>query len=134
MLEAQKAELSLSTNAFNQPLEYSGKNAWIKLIIDLLLTEPGTYPSNPEIGIGLKNYEFQFIESAIVEIEEKLQYQIKTFLPDLPVTDLIVKSENIDGKPYLLVLVQFSTSQYGTENVVVAAEYVNNVINFEIVL
>jgi len=134
MLEAQKAELTLSTNAFNQPLEYSGKNAWTKLIIDLLLTEPGTYPSNPEIGIGLKNYDFNFIDSAVLELQEKLQYQTKTFLPDLPITDLSVVNQAIDGKNYLFILIAFSTSQYGTESVVVAAENVNNVINFEISL
>jgi phage baseplate assembly protein W len=48
----------------------------------LLLTEPGSWPMNPDLGIGLKRYLFENYESELITgIRSVIQNQLTKFLP-----------------------------------------------------
>ena len=61
-LEAEKTELVLGINSFNKPAEKSGVEAWCKLITNLLFMAKGTYPTDPDMGCDIGQYEFAFID------------------------------------------------------------------------
>lgn len=75
-------EYTLSVNEFNRPKVYSGPKAIINKIIELILMNPGTYPTRPYMGVGLiKNYRYDFLDN-INEINQKIKDQIQTYLPE----------------------------------------------------
>lgn len=48
----------------------------------LMFTEPGEWPMNPELGVGLKRYLFEnYNSSKITEIGPRIQNQLNRFLP-----------------------------------------------------
>lgn len=130
----EKAELVLGINSFNKPAEKSGPNAWGSLVSNLLFMKKGTYPTDPEMGCELQKYQFSFIDDVIEEIEEIITNQIRKYLPDIPFDSVIISKETSDtGKPILLILLTFITSN-NENTVVVAAEQTDNNINFEVVI
>ena len=46
-------EYSISINEFNKPKEYDGINSLYITLIRLILLEPGTYQTNPNMGVGI---------------------------------------------------------------------------------
>ena len=72
-LEANKKELGLSTNVFNKATEYQGKTAWFQLILNLIFLRPGTYPSIPNMGVGLQDYEYEYIDDVKDNIRNKIE-------------------------------------------------------------
>lgn len=130
----EKAELILGINSFNKPAEKSGPDAWGSLVSNLLFMKKGTYPTDPEMGCELQKYQFSFIDDVIEEIEEIITNQIRKYLPDIPFDSVIISKETSDtGKPILLILLTFITSN-NENTVVVAAEQTDNNINFEVVI
>lgn len=131
--EAQKKELVLGFNSFNNPTEVSGVNAWVKLITHLLFLKKGTYPSDPNIGIGIQTYDYTFIDDIKDELQEDITIQVRTYLPDVPFDSCIVdKTTTSNGIVLLLIIINFIVENGDLETVAVAAEASNNIINFEV--
>jgi len=131
LLESQKKELSLSLNSFGNPLELSGKKAWISQIVSLIMLEPGTYPSNPLMGVGLKKYEFEVLDSALSKLRDLVSTQIKTYLPDIPFSDVTMGTREYKGKPILVFLFEFNNSIGLNDTVAVVAEKTGSTIKFD---
>ena len=132
---SEKIELLLGLNSFNQPAEASGKNAWIKLVTNLLFMKKGTYPSDPNMGGELYKYEFAFIDDVIDEIRDTIRDQVQTYLPDIPLTGCDVSSSKLSsGKVVLLISLTFRYQDGQFDTAVVAAENVNNQINFAVAM
>lgn len=93
--EFEKAELKLEINAFDNPTRLNDLKAWSQLLLNLLFLRPGTYPSQPEMGIDIKNYQYDFIDEAINEISGKIITQQQLYLPDVPLV-----SVDVFQKPY----------------------------------
>lgn len=129
-LESNKKELMISLNSFDKPAEAKGKDAWIRLIIYLLFLKKGSYPSNPNIGIDIRRYEFEFVDKAIIVLQSELSDQIKWFLPDIPLESVVIDSTNINGETVLLIILTFEDNS--NDNVAVIATSTYNIIDFEI--
>lgn len=133
-LEAEKTELVLGINSFNKPAEKSGVEAWCKLITNLLFMAKGTYPTDPDMGCDIGQYEFAFIDDVISKIEASITEQVRKYLPDIPLDSVIVSKDTSDsGRPILLVLLQFTYDEK-SDIAVVAAEKADNLINFKVVI
>lgn len=131
--EAQKKELLLGLNSFQQPAEVSGIAAWVKLITHLLFLRKGTYPSDPEMGIGIQTYDYAFIDDIARDLQEAITIQIRTYLPDIPFDSAVVdKTSTESGQVLLLVILNFVVNNGDLQTAVVAAESSNNIINFEV--
>ena len=132
---AEKKELVLGSNSFNQPAEASGKDAWVKLITNLLFMKKGTYPSDPEMGCELYKYEFAFIDDVIDEIQDVITTQVRTYLSDIPLTECNVSSSRLEsGKAVLLIALTFQYRDGEYDTAVVAAEESTNQINFAVAM
>lgn len=133
-LESEKTELVLGINSFNKPAEKSGPEAWCKLITTLLFMKKGTYPTDPDMGCEIQQYEFEFIDDVIDKIESSITEQVRKYLNDIPFDSVTVsKSTSDSGKPIILIVLEF-TYNSKSDVAVVAAEKTDNLINFEVVM
>lgn len=133
-LESEKSELVLGINSFNKPAEKSGPDAWCKLITTLLFMKKGTYPSDPNMGCEIQQYDFAFIDDIINKVQANVSDQIQTYLPDIPLDSVsVTKDFSESGEPILLIVIEF-TYNSKSDVVVVAAEKTDNLINFEVVM
>ena len=130
-LEANKKELGLSTNVFNKATEYQGKTAWFQLILNLIFLRPGTYPSIPNMGVGLQDYEYEYIDDVKDNIRNNIEEQVNLFLPDLPLTSVEVTSVEYEGKTILLIVISLEDNGQIVTGAV-ASEVTNHLIDFEI--
>lgn len=135
-LESEKDELVLGLNPFQKPEVLHGKEAWVREIQNLLFLRPGTYPSCPNMGIGIQDFEFSFIDSAVDELQMRIPAQVSNFLPTVPFRGCSVYSKDIDGRPVLFVILKFTdmTKESGEDTAVMATLVAHNMIDFEISL
>ena len=75
------------------PLVYDGETGPYKSITSqkesiqrdfqyLLLTNPGEWPMNPDLGIGVRRYLFETYDSPeLAKIEERIRSQLSKYLP-----------------------------------------------------
>lgn len=66
---------------------------------NLLLTNPGEWPMNPELGIGLKNYLFEQHNSPeLAKLKERIQKQLDLHLSGVNLIDVKVETnpEQVD--------------------------------------
>ena len=130
-LEANKKELGLSTNVFNKATEYQGKTAWFQLILNLIFLRPGTYPSIPNMGVGLQDYEYEYIDDVKDNVRNKIEEQVNLFLPDVPLASVEVTSVEYEGKTILLIVISLEDNGQIVTGAV-ASEVTNHLIDFEI--
>lgn len=133
-LESQKKEELLSLNSFDKPAELSGVKAWCDLIIRLIMMRPGTYPSLPSMGVGLDDYEYSTIESVISELTTRINDQVKTYLPDIPVDTITSTTQQWKQDTLLIFIIQFSSEKDDLPVVSVISYKVKNIINFEVIM
>lgn len=130
-LEANKKELGLSTNVFNKATEYQGKTAWFQLILNLIFLRPGTYPSIPNMGVGIQDYDYEYIDDVKDNIRNKIEEQISLFLPDVPLASVEVTSVEYEGKTILLIVISLDDNGQIVTGAV-ASEITNRLIDFDI--
>lgn len=108
-LESQKKELFFGLNDFDKPAYATGIAAWMSLIRQLLYTEKGSYPSCPDLGVGLQSYEFEFMDAAIRKIKDEILSQIHTYLPDIPIASVTLQERSFPDRadPILLIIFVF---------------------------
>ncbi len=125
----QKAECSFLINPFGEPQTYSGKEAWARQILDLMFYEPGTFPSDPDIGFGMAKDNFQN-ETYITEtLLPGIKDMVNKYLPDIPFDSLSV--ELVDGQDARAVYtINFTGEADSIETVVVAVENTGDHIDY----
>ena len=131
-LESSKTEVSLQINSFDKPTELNDVAAWSQLMLNLIFLKPGTYPSMPEMGIGIEQYQYEFLEDAVDEISSKIITQQQMYLPDIPLENLQVSQYDNNGHPVLIILMVFNTTS-GTQSSAIALDTSKrNFLNFDI--
>lgn len=74
-------EYSFSINDFNEPKEYENAKAVMVILTRLLLLEPGTISSHPEMGVGLvSRFRYTFDVDAY-QLQSDIRLQIDKYLP-----------------------------------------------------
>lgn len=93
--------------------------------IFLLLTIPGEWPMNPDLGVGLAKYLFEDIESLqISDIKSNISSQLRNYLPDLKLLDaqFYVTPQSQDRNIAYLVLSYLVENLGVEEQVILQAE------------
>lgn len=81
----------LSINDFSMPKVYDGSDADYLLIVRLLLLEPGTFQSHPNMGVGLKSkYRFNNDPALLQNLQTDIKNQINNYLPQLSTAEITV--------------------------------------------
>lgn len=131
--EAEKKELALSIDSFDQPSELSGPSAWAELIANLMFMTPGTIPTDPEMGIDIQQYDFGFIDDVQDTMRQSIMTQVQKYYSDIPLSDVVVEPSSSVGSAPVLVISLIFTYSDAQDIAVVAATKKNNIINYEVV-
>ena len=75
-------ELTLNRSEFNTLDQRTDKFALAQTIQNILLFHKGNFPNQPQLGVGIEDYLFELAnQDTIREIEDKINNQIKAFIP-----------------------------------------------------
>ena len=88
----------LGINYFGKPKEVT-KEAFIYVqLVRLILLEPGTIQTHPEMGIGIASrYRYMETGEAIRSLRTDLQKQVTTYLPELSGVEIDVSQQGDTG-------------------------------------
>lgn len=127
-LDAEKKELSLNVDSFGNPQKYSGKLAWANCIISLLLMNPGTFPSIPDMGVGLGRYTYETLDDIKNSLVPEIERQIRLYLPEIPFNSIEFIDKTEDRRKYIIMIITFNTESI--EAVAVATKKTGKLIDF----
>lgn len=131
VMESNKKECVLGINSFDKPTELLGKNAWVQLVLNLLFLKKGTYPSIPEMGIGIQFYEYEFIDDVKSKLEVEIKEQINKYLPDVPMDSVILSTTEVNGNTILIIAITFVVNG-AVDSAVIASASSPNIIDFAV--
>jgi hypothetical protein len=116
-----KIEHVLGVDNFKNSAKFTGLYSLGALIQTLLLTEPKTYPSNPEIGVGIELYSFEAInEQMINTLRREIKLQINTFIPNVYLEEVIIqKIENENSNVNSLGIMVIVNNKSSSDNIVI---------------
>jgi hypothetical protein len=87
-------EFSFSVNEFKEPKVYEDAEATAVLLARLILLEPGTIQSHPDMGVGIESrYRFS-IDRGCDELRIDIQQQITKYLPQFQNVEVKVTEVN----------------------------------------
>ena len=103
-------ELLLDEDSFYKPARRNNLEALAQTIQNLLIIEKGTYPNDPNLGVGIANYMFDLADNiTITKIESEIKDQIVTYIAHQFVTvDVNVstyKAKNTDARKAVNTLI-----------------------------
>ena len=75
-------------------IETGVMNSAILCIIRLILIEKGTYPDHPDMGVGIRSRYRLAFESELTSLQEDIETQISTYLPEVSPVTVKVALEN----------------------------------------
>ena len=75
-------EYNISTDDFNQPQVVKNREAVGLLIARLILLEPGTNPTRPEMGVGLVSHFREMFPENLAALKKRLYEQLSKYLPE----------------------------------------------------
>lgn len=104
------SEFSFSVDDFKSPKVYKDPKAVAVLLTRLLLLEPGTIQSHPEMGVGLySNFMYGMEGATASSLKSSIQKQITTYLPDFQSLNVsVVQKENT-----LYITIEIDSYVYG---------------------
>lgn len=71
----------MTINQFQRPIELEGTDAQIMLITRLILLDPGTIQTHPDMGVGLVSMYRYTVEVDLDKLRNRIQSQISKYLP-----------------------------------------------------
>lgn len=131
-LQSSKTELTLEIDSFDKPKELVEVAAWSQLILNLLYLKPGTYPSLPDMGIGIEEYQYDFIDDIAEELTSKITSQQKQYLPDVPLTGVTVNSRIVGQIEALVIQLFFTTGSKMVASAVAIDTSQRNFLTFDV--
>lgn len=106
-------EPTFEIDSFDQPLEVSGADAWVRDVIAAAFFEPGTFSDDPDFGVAIDKEMFADMGTAIATVNQKLQYACEEYLADIPIKDLVVTAYHWkeNGTYVMVVNITFDTEE-----------------------
>lgn len=78
-----KTEYTLCDSNYDDCLKYNGLLALAFNIQRLLFIDPGTYPNHPDLGIGIRQYQFERLNTGtLTDIRDRIDDQIRKYILD----------------------------------------------------
>lgn len=88
----------LGINNFGKPKEVTKEAFIYTQLVRLILLEPGTIQTHPEMGIGIASrYRYMETNEAIRSLKTDLQKQVTTYLPELSGVEIDVSQQGDTG-------------------------------------
>ena len=88
----------LAINNFGKPKEVTNETFIYVQLVRLILLEPGTIQTHPDMGIGITSrYRYMDIDEAIRSLKTELQNQVATYLTELSGVEIDVSKQGPTG-------------------------------------
>lgn len=129
----QRVELGFGADSFHQPIAYSGKDAWVRQIVQLCTMDKGTIASNPTIGVGIRRFDF-LLEEDRRKLEMEINRQVPLFFPDMPFLNCQVVASSDDEDQDVIFLAISLNVDTNVETVGVAMKKTTHYIEYRIVI
>ena len=95
---------------FNVPHIISGADAWVKIILNLLFLENGTYSDAPDLGLDLKAHTYMESSELVNYVSSELESQVNAYMPQIPLSRTNVVARPMDnGDTILYISLSFIT-------------------------
>ena len=105
-------EVILSKGSFGKAKELSGKLAIIKQILNLILMQKNTHPSDKDMGVDIESYLHEFADQNVLSsIKQEISSQILKYT-NIQLLDVEPTFVAVSNYTYLVVQVKF---KYGNE-------------------
>lgn len=110
-------EYLLSVDKYNNPSIKTDEDAIRILLIRLILLNPGTIESHPDMGVGLiRNWRYSEVEN-LGDLKLDIEKQISTYLPQLQgVSVNIERSQDVSPEIYIYITVNNKLYSFQTKN------------------
>lgn len=117
------SEFAFAVDDFQNPKVFKDGEAVCTLLVRLLLLEPGTIQSHPEMGVGLMSkYRFS-VEGSAAELQSDFQRQVDKYLPELQGVKISVTEKD----KQFLIAATFENALYGVSFNTETSEIITNI-------
>lgn len=115
-----KRELSTGMDSFKKQKVLNEEDSVAQLILNILLMKPGSLPTQPHIGLNIRQYLNKLDNEAdLSNLKEVLYSQCKELIPYLVGTDIVVGSTRINDRDCLVIMIpiDFGTTTSKEKNI-----------------
>lgn len=110
-----KDEVTLNINSFDKEIILKDREALASMLRTLVIVKKGTYPNNPDFGVGIEDYLFDFLnDNKISELEDEIDNQIQKWIdksPNLNIKTKIHKSKSYSNGNYCNLILFFTVTR-----------------------
>lgn len=99
------SEVNFGFDNFQQPKTLSPRDSIAQVILNLFMMRPGNMPSNPDIGIDIRQYMYRLEgDIDVEELKEKIFTQCSELLAFVSIGEIQVLVTPHEGQSILLVI------------------------------
>ena len=103
-------EATLLLDSYGRNLMYTNDTAMIHQVYNLIVMDKGTDPLNPEKGVGITSYYYEYKDDTLLrDLENEIQNQISKYTPYSLVNVLCRAIKNKKGDYILHIFLSFTT-------------------------
>lgn len=107
-------EPTFELNMFNEPMEVTGPDAWVRDVVAMAFYEPGTFTDDPDVGVNINGETYTFTEESANIIRERLAYACKRYLTNVPIENLVVANYYWEAASTYVTAITMAFSFQGT--------------------
>lgn len=123
--EPFKKEAILDNDNFNRPVLQDDLVALAQVIQNILIYEKGTFPNQPQLGLGIRNYLFEILDNiTLTTLEDEIKEQIDLFAPNDRIVDVkaeVIKNQFGEKTIGLLFFISSNKPEKDYENFLILA-------------
>lgn len=100
-------DTTFELNEFNEPRIRSEIETLKDVVLFILFSKPGSYPSLPEIGLNIEDYLYSFYDELDVnELKDKLKEQCSILAPYMTGGAIAIQKTKYNGQPSLIINIE----------------------------
>lgn len=88
----------LSKNSFGKPKEVTNEAFIYVQLVRLILLEPGTIQSHPDMGVGITSkYRYMEVNEACTSLKTEIKNQVVKYMPELSGVEVDITPQGTTG-------------------------------------
>lgn len=116
-----KNEYTMSFDNFGNTEAASTLNSMVMRLMNLLYAEKGSCRDIADLGVDICSYQFEFMNDELIHtLQNSIQQQVKLYLPDMPVVDIVLVPSPNKTEKYLDIVISFYKKVDGVSKLRVA--------------
>ena len=103
-----KTEFVMNFDNFGNTEAASTLNSMVMRLMNLLYAEKGSCRDIASLGVDICSYQFEFLDDELIHtLQNDMQQQVKLYLPDMPVVDIVLTPSPDKTEKYLDIVISF---------------------------